>query len=208
MQLSITDLADGGRIPARFAFGAYDPDDHIRLSDNRNPALSFREIPDATRSLVLICVDDRAPSVADDVNREGRIVRADLPRADFFHWVMVDIPPTCTDIAEGACSSGITARGKRAPAGPPGSRQGLNDYTGWFAGDPDMAGEYYGYDGPCPPWNDALVHRYTFTVYATDLARCPVEGAFTAKDVLHAIDGHVLASASVAGLYAINPDAR
>jgi hypothetical protein len=42
-------------------------------------------------------------------------------------------------------------------------RQGVNDYTGWFANDPDMAGEYYGYDGPCPPWNDERVHTYVFT---------------------------------------------
>ena len=208
MKLTIKDLADGARIPERFAFGVHDPTQHIRLSDNRNPGIFFRDIPEATRSLVLICVDDRAPSVGDDVNQEGRVVPADLRRADFYHWVIVDIAPDCTALPEGWCSDGVTPGGKRDPVGPPGSRQGLNDYTGWFAGDAEMAGEYYGYDGPCPPWNDALVHRYTFTAYATDLERCGVEGAFTAQDVLRAIEGHVLASASVTGFYAINPDAR
>lgn len=208
MKLTITDLADGAWIPERFAFGAHDPASGIRLSDNINPALSWGGLPDATKSLVLICVDDCAPSVGDDVNRAGRTVPADLARAEFFHWVMVDIPPSCRGIAEGECSSGITPHGKRSPHGPAGSRQGLNDYTGWFAGDGEMSGRYFGYDGPCPPWNDALVHRYTFELTATDLARCPVEGAFTANDVRAAIAGHVLATARVTGRYAINPDAR
>ena len=29
---------------------------------------------------------------------------------------------------------------------------------------PTMAGDYYGYDGPFPPWNDSLVHHYVFTL--------------------------------------------
>ena len=73
----------------------------------------------------------------DNVDKEGRAVPASLPRADFFHWLMVDIAPTLQEIKAGACSDGITARGKRDPQGPAGSRQGLNDYTGWFAGDPE-----------------------------------------------------------------------
>ena len=40
----------------------------------------------------------------------------------------------------------------------------------WFASDKDMAGDYHGYDGPCPPWNDEIPHRYVFTVYALDVA--------------------------------------
>ncbi len=31
-----------------------------------------------------------------------------------------------------------------------------------------MAGAYHGYDGPYPPFNDARVHRYVFTVVALD----------------------------------------
>jgi len=112
----------------------------------------------------------------------------------------VDIPPSVSEIREGACSEGIVARGKQAPAGPAGSRQGLNDYTSWFSADKDMSGQYFGYDGPCPPWNDELLHHYHFVLYATDLARCPVEGAFTGQQVEQAIAGHVLAEARLTGL--------
>ena len=57
------------------------------------------------------------------------------------HWAMADIPATCATIAAGSCSDGVVAHGKPAPPGPAGARQGLNDYTGWFAGDADMAGD-------------------------------------------------------------------
>ena len=68
-----------------------------------------------------------------------------------------------------------------------------------------MRGDYCGYDGPCPPWNDERLHHYRFTVYATDLERCPVDGRFTAANVLAAIAGHVLAEASLTGSYTLNP---
>jgi len=150
-------------------------------------------------------VDTDVPTRPDDVNKAGRVVPAGLPRTDFHHWVMVDIPPTVQEIGAGACSDGIVARGKRTPAGPAGARQGLNDYTSWFAGDADMGGEYFGYDGPCPPWNDELLHHYHFVLYATDLDRCPVDGAFTAAEVRAAIAGHVLAEAKLTGTYSLNP---
>jgi Raf kinase inhibitor-like YbhB/YbcL family protein len=120
----------------------------------------------------------------------------------------VDIPPEITHIAEGACSDGITARGKQSPHGPAGSRQGVNDYTSWFSGDPDMGGTYLGYDGPCPPWNDELVHHYHFIVYALDLERCPVGEGFTGPQVEAAIAGHILAEARITGTYSLNPALR
>jgi phosphatidylethanolamine-binding protein (PEBP) family uncharacterized protein len=81
----------------------------------------------------------------------------------------------------------------------------LNDYTLWFAGDPAMQGKYFGYDGPCPPWNDTLLHHYHFTLYATSLERCPVEGEFTGQQVQEAIARHVLAEARLTGTYSLNP---
>ena len=208
MQLMSSSFGHEQRIPGEFAFAVPDPVGHLRLSSNRNPHLYWSGAPSATRSLVLLCVDTDVPTRADDVNKEGRVVPSELARTDFYHWVMVDIPPAVREIAAGACSDGIVARGKRAPAGPAGSRQGINDYTGWFAGDADMGGEYFGYDGPCPPWNDERLHHYHFVLYATDLARCPLDGAFTGAEVRSAIAGHVLAEAKLTGTYSLNPAVR
>ena len=45
----------------------------------------------------------------------------------------------------------------------------------------------------------------TTTVYALDIDRVPVEGKFTGADVRRAIQGHVLAEASLTGTYTLNP---
>jgi len=202
----ISESFDHGRpMPARLAFARPDAATRVTLSDNRNPHLRWDDVPVGTRSFVIICVDPDAPTVADDVNQDGRTVPADLPRGDFHHWVLVDVPAECREIVEGACSDAVTPGGKADPPGPAGSRQGSNDYGGWFAGDPDMAGDYRGYDGPGPPWNDERPHRYHFRVFATDLDHSPVEAPFGAAEACAAIEGHVLAGAELTGLYTLNP---
>lgn len=170
--------------------------------------MAWSGVPDAAQSLVLVCHDPDVPSRGDDVNQEGKTVPADLPRVAFYHWLLVDIPADATEIPAGAHADGITARGKEGPAALDGTRHGVNDYTGWFAGDEDMKGTYFGYDGPCPPWNDSIVHHYHFTLYALDVPRAPIDGAFGGADLLAALDGHILDEASFMGTYAINPDAE
>lgn len=205
MNLASTSFCHGLPIPAEFAFCAMDAKTHVTLSANRNPQLSWIEAPVGTASFVVICLDPDVPSKGDDVNQEGRQVPASLPRVDFFHWVLIDVPASVTSIAAGEFSSSVVARGKPASATANGMRQGINDYTGWFAGDADMAGDYYGYDGPCPPWNDEIPHRYVFTVYALDVARLPIDGRFSGADVRAALTGHVLAEAAITGVYTLNP---
>jgi hypothetical protein len=204
MELVTTAFVEGGAIPAEFAFGVIDSAQHVALSANRNPDFSWRGVPAATKSLALICHDPDVPSRGDDVNQEGRIVPATLPRVDFFHWVLVDLPPDSPSIVRGEFSSGVTPKGKPGPHAPRNARQGINDYTGWFAGDKGMAGNYFGYDGPCPPWNDALPHRYVFTLFALDVPRLGVSGAFSGADARAAMAGHVLAQASRHGVYTLN----
>lgn len=205
MQLSSVSFDHLGRIPESCAFAVADSEAHMRLGANRNPALSWSSIPASARSLVLICVDVDVPTSMDDFNKEGRTVPADLPRTDFTHWVMVDIDAADGGVSEGECADGIVTGGKQNPTGPGQARQGINDYTGFFADDEQMRGDYYGYEGPCPPWNDELLHHYHFRLYATDLDQCPVEGRFTAADVMAAIQGHVLAEAELIGTYSLNP---
>jgi Raf kinase inhibitor-like YbhB/YbcL family protein len=208
MQLTSSSFADGDPIPSHFVFCVPDPDTHATLADNKNPHLAWSDVPDGVRSFAVICHDFDVPTKPDDVNQEGREVPPDLPRTDFFHWVVVDLPADLREIAEGSFADGVVAKGQQVAAGPQGSRQGLNDYTGWFEGDVDMGGHYYGYDGPCPPWNDSLVHHYVFTVFALDVDRVDVEGMFTGHDVRAAIEGHVLDQASLTGTYTLNPRLR
>jgi len=208
MKLSTTAFADMTPIPGEFAFAVPDPKTHVRLSQNRNPDFAWTGVPAGTRSLALICHDPDVPSRGDDVNQEGHTVPASLPRVDFFHWVLIDLSPTSTSIARGAHSDGVVARGKAGPHAPREGRHGINDYTGWFAGDKDMGGDYFGYDGPCPPWNDAIVHHYVFTLYALDVARLAVEGKFGGNDARAAMRGHILAEAKVTGRYSLNPSVR
>ena len=204
MKLWSDSWTNGDPIPQRHAAGKPDGAGRGRFSDNVNPPLLWSELPAGTESLVLICHDFDVPSRGDDVNQEGREIPVDLERIDFFHWVLVDLPPALSGIAEGEFSRGFTARGKPGPAGLHGARQGLNDYTGWFAANPEMAGHYFGYDGPFPPWNDSLVHHYVFTLYALNLPRLPVESSFTGAQVRAALAGHVLCAATLSGTYTLN----
>lgn len=206
MRLVSSAFRDNQPIPAQFAFCKAAPQQHVELSHNHNPPLEWHDLPPGTRSLALICHDPDVPSRPDDVNQEGRVVPRDLPRVDFFHWVVVDLPTQPQHIAAGEFADGVTARGKAGPDGPRGTRQGINSYTDWFAADPDMQGTYFGYDGPCPPWNDSIPHRYVFTLYALDVERCPLEGHFSGSDVRAAIEAHVLAAATLTGTYSANPD--
>ncbi|CAM0997073.1 Phospholipid-binding protein [Rhodanobacter sp. Root179] len=204
MQLRSDNFENNQPIPATFTFGKRA--DPFALSDNHSPHLAWKNAPSATRSFVLTCIDPDVPSRGDDVNQPGRIVPADLPRVEFVHWLMANIPAECGELAAGACSDGITPRGKREPFGPPGSVQGVNDFTGWFGGDADMGGEYLGYDGPCPPWNDALLHHYHFTVYALDVAALPLVTGFSLAELRAAMAGHVLEQAELVGTCTLNPD--
>ena len=208
MQLTTTSFSDGGVIPDRYALARPIPSGPVTLSDNINPQLGWDDVPEGTQSFAIICHDPDVPSKPDDVNQPDREVPADLPRVDFFHWVAADLPADMRSIGEGEFSSSVVPHGKQVAVGPHLCRQGLNDYTGWFSGDPEMAGNYYGYDGPAPPWNDSIVHRYVFTVHALDIDRVDVQADFSGQNLRAAIDGHVLADAAVSGTYTQNSRLR
>jgi len=183
MQLASESFELRGRIPAEFAMGAVDG-----FGGNRNPQLHWSDVPDGTRSFALLCIDTDAPTDPSTVGREDLQIPVEQPRAEFVHWTLVDLPADVRAIAAGSCSDGITAHGKSAPPGPAGARQGLNDYTGWFAGDAAMRGDYRGYDGPYPPFNDLRLHRYFFRLFALDVERLPVPGKQEPEWVKHVID--------------------
>ncbi len=205
MKLVSTSFSEGQRIPGEYAFCTPDPTHHVCLGRNFNPHLAWSEVPPGARSFAVICCDPDVPSQGDAVNQEGRSVPTDLPRVDFFHWLLVDLPANRREILAGEFSREVTPRGKGGPQGPQSTRQGINDYTGWFAGDHDMRGDYHGYDGPCPPWNDERLHRYVFTVYALDVEHLELAHRFDGAGLRAALSGHVLDEASLTGTYTLNP---
>jgi Raf kinase inhibitor-like YbhB/YbcL family protein len=204
MKISSSSFQDQSVIPGQFAFAIKDPSTHITLSSNQNPHLAWSDFPKDTQSFAVICHDSDVPSKGDDVNQEGKVVPASLPRVDFYHWVLVNIPNSVQTIAAGSHSNSITAKGKSAQQSPVGT-PGINDYTAWFKGDASMEGHYFGYDGPCPPWNDAIKHHYVFTVYALNTASVRLTGPFTGAEALAAIKPHIIAQASITGIYSLNP---
>jgi Raf kinase inhibitor-like YbhB/YbcL family protein len=208
MKLHSTSFIKGQNLPDQFAFCKPDAKTHVTFSENRNPHLAWDEVPSDTQSFVLMCVDADVPSRADDLFKEDREIPADLPRVEFTHWVMIDISADVREIAESACSEQVSARGKINPKGPLGARQGLNDYTGWFAQDENMRGDYVGYDGPCPPWNDALIHRYHFRLFALKTKRLIVPDRFSSADVFRAMHGQIVAEASTYAQYTLNQRLR
>lgn len=206
MKIRSRSFNHGQRIPAANAMGVPGPDGPVG-GPNKNPHLAWSDFPRGTKSFAVVCHDPDVPSKPDDVNKKGRSVPYDLPRVDFYHWVLVDIPPSTTEIPEGKDANGIVPKGKKPGKSEIGVR-GLNDYTSWFANDPDMRGEYGGYDGPWPPFNDERLHHYQFTVYALDTPSLGLPAQFRGPDAIKAMKGHVLDQTTLVGTYAINPNAR
>ena len=193
-------------LPDTCAFGLLGPDKQYRWGANRNPHLAWSELPLGVRSLALINDDLDVPVKLDTFNKDGSVVAKDQQRRSLCHWILVDIDPAGGPLAFGELSDGVSVGGKPGPQAERGMRQGINEYTDWFSNDAEMRGDYFGYDGPCPPWNDERAHRYVFTLYALDIARLDVEGAFDKHAALAAMRGHILAQASITGLYALNPE--
>ena len=203
MKLWSETFRDGGLMPAYYAFAEIDPASRVRLAGNRNPHLAWDDVPNGTESLALFCIDPDAPQDASLANRDDQALPLTALRGDFYHWSLLDIPISMRMIAAGEFSSGITPRGKAAATG---LRQGINDYTGWFAGDAAMAGDYYGYDGPCPPWNDERIHHYIFRLYALDVPQLALPERFTGQQAHAALYGHILDEAQLVVAYSLNPE--
>ncbi|MCB1493032.1 MAG: YbhB/YbcL family Raf kinase inhibitor-like protein [Rhodobiaceae bacterium] len=104
---------------------------------NMSPQLTWSGAPEGTKSFAVTMYDPDAPT-----------------GSGFWHWLVYNLPPTATELPEGAGSDGSTL--------PDGAVQGRND-AGMNA-----------YMGPCPPEGDDA-HRYVITVFAVDVEALPAE---------------------------------
>jgi Raf kinase inhibitor-like YbhB/YbcL family protein len=192
LNIVVDSLRPGGVILGAYAYCVSAKRAHATTGPNRSPAIAWSKGPTGTRSYALIVVDPDVPTSFVNANKEGVTLPAGMKRRPYYHWVLADIPPSVTKLPEAAGS-------KDASPKPAGSskwgREGLNDYG-------DARGAY---DGPCPPWNDAIVHHYHFQIYALNVAHLSLPAGFTGPDALKAFQGHVLARGETVGLYALNP---
>ncbi len=204
MRLESGSLRAFERVPPQNAMGVVGESGPVP-GPNKSPALAWSDVPAGTRSFAILCIDVDAPPKT-DANLTDRVIGYDAARGDFFHWILIDVPAQTTSLAEGSDSDGLTPRGK-----PPGKTaygvRGINSYKEWFGDDPDMGGDYGGYDGPWPPFNDERTHRYVFSVYALSVPTLGLERP-RGPEVLTAMRGKILGEASLTVTYSLNPAAR
>jgi Raf kinase inhibitor-like YbhB/YbcL family protein len=129
---------------------------------DQSPALRWTGLPDGTQSLALVVDDPDAPDPK-------------APKMVWVHWVVYDLPPASTALAEGAAKGGM----------PSGARDGSNDW------------KRTGYGGPCPPIGR---HRYFFKLYALDKMLGDL-GRPTKVQLEKAMEGHILGKAELVGTY-------
>lgn len=152
MELTSPSFVQQGEIPER----------HTCEGQDISPPLEWSGAPATTLSFALIVDDPDAPD-------------PQAPKMTWVHWVVYNLPPTATSLAEGVRSSEL----------PEGTREGTNDW------------KKVGYGGPCPPVGR---HRYFHRLYALD-AVLPDLGAATKAEVETAMKGHVLAHAELVATY-------
>jgi Raf kinase inhibitor-like YbhB/YbcL family protein len=96
----------------------------------------------------------------------------EAPKLTWVHWVAYNLPPEIGGLEAGASL-------------PPEAQAGLNDW------------KRRGYGGPCPPIGR---HRYFHKIFALS-AKLPDLGGPTKKELERAMDGKVLARATLIGTY-------
>jgi Raf kinase inhibitor-like YbhB/YbcL family protein len=205
LRVSVDSFKNGGMIPNKYAFCAPAAQGHTTAGADISPRISWSKGPRGTKSYAIILYDSDSPAEHREMmNKEGVTMTAAVKRHDFYHWVLVDIPPNIRSLKEGADANGRVVHGKPATPAAAGVR-GLNDYTKVTASNDAMKGNYYGYDGPCPPWNDEIVHHYHFVVYALSVKSLGLPADFDGPAALDAMKGKILAQGEELGLYTQNP---
>ena len=195
----------GERIPERHAFAVPDGNGSAKPEGgNVSPHLHWEGAPEGTQSFAIVCVDHDVPEELERIGREDDTIEEDAPRQTFAHWLVVDVPPSVTELPEGAGGEGIRPGGKPTGETAFGGRTGANGYTQFLADDEEMSGTYGNYDGPFPPPNDEKVHAYRFRVYALDVPGLDVDGDFGLEELRGAMEGRVLDEGELVGTYSLH----
>jgi Raf kinase inhibitor-like YbhB/YbcL family protein len=141
-----------------FKDGEFIPVKYTCDSKDISPALNWSKPPDSAKSLVLICEDP------------------DAPAGTWIHWVLYNIQPSVTALAENIAKNEIVDS----------MAQGRNSFG------------KIGYGGPCPP--PGKPHRYYFRLYAIDLPPTFKPG-LNRDEIMKAIEGHFVGRGELMGRY-------
>jgi hypothetical protein len=209
---AVEGIGKDGYIEPDYAFCIPAEQGHMKEGPDKSIGLAWSKGPEGTRSYAIIGVDADVPTVFDDAGKEGKTLPATMPRKNFYHWVLFDIPADTLQIPANTDSNGIVQHGKTVLKTPYGMR-GVNDYQSYMEKNPDRRGVYAGYDGPCPPWNDERIHHYHFKVYALDVKTLDLQASGLTAEVSGpqaeaALAPHILASGEVVGKYTLNPEVK
>ena len=133
--------------------------------ENVSPHLRWSGFPEETKSFAVTCYDPDAPT-----------------GSGFWHWVVVNIPASTTELKldAGNAKSGLL---------PKGALQTRTDF-----GAP-------GYGGPCPPEGHGP-HRYVFTLFAVKQDALPVNADTSAAIVGFQLHFNTLEKATLTAKFA------
>lgn len=206
LKVSVGSVKSGGMLPNKYAFCQPAAQGHTRPGPNLSPAIKWSKGPKGTQSYAVILNDTDSPKTnRDKMNKEGMTVPSTSERQTFYHWVLVDIPAKVTSLKEGAASNARVLHGKPATPAAGGGVNGLNDYTKVTAANEAMKGQYFSYDGPCPPWNDENMHHYRFFVYALSVKSLNMPKEFDGPAAMEAMKGKILAEGKFESVYTQDP---
>ena len=206
LKVRVDSIQSGKMIPTKYSLCMPAVQGHIGPGPDISPSISWTKGPRGTQSYAITVTDTDSPKTdREKMNKEGMTVPSSVPRQTFFHMILVDIPADVRSLPEGAASTA------RVPHGKPASETkigvpGLSTFTVIFAANDTMKGKYYGYDGPCPAWNDEIdPHHIHFTVYALSVKSLNMPQDFDGPAVIDAMKGKVMAEGKLDALYTTNP---
>lgn len=159
LKLSSQDIADGEFMSKAQEFNGFGC-----TGGDLSPQLTWSGVPEGTKSFAITAYDPDAPT-----------------GSGWWHWQIVNIPHTVTEIAAGAGST----KKELAPAG---SVQIANDFG------------YRGFGGACPPEGHGI-HHYRFTVHALSVEKLELPEEASGALTGYMINANTIATSTIESLY-------
>lgn len=154
MKITSSAFKEKGSIPTKYAYHG------VNGGKNISVPLAWSGIPQETKSLALSIVDPHPVA------------------KNWVHWFVINIPPTVTQLEEGASMKSM----------PAGSKELFNTYG------------TVGYGGPEPPKGSGA-HPYVVTLYALNIPSVSLADKTTLPEILKVLNGITITSATVTGMY-------